>query len=208
MNLRDARVVFWDFDGVIKESVAVKADAFHALFLPHGRELAERVRAHHLAHGGISRYEKLPVYLEWVGQPAGEDTVAEYARRYSQLVEDAVVAADWVPGARDALAARRDGQAFVLVSATPEAELRRILKRLGVLDRFARVVGSPTPKHQGIRESLVRLGAEPDTALMIGDSPEDRAAAERCGIAFLLRRTPENRRTMPDYNGAAVENFA
>ena len=43
---------------------------------------------------------------------------------------------------------------------------------------------------------------------MIGDSPEDYAAAHRMGIEFLLRRTPENRRTMPDYNGAELENFA
>lgn len=208
MNLRDARVVFWDFDGVIKESVAVKADAFHALFLPHGREIAERVRAHHLAHGGVSRYEKLPVYLEWAGHPAGEDLVAEYARRYSQLVENAVVAADWVPGAREALSARRDGQSFVLVSATPESELRRILERLDILDRFEAVIGSPMPKHLGIQAFLDRLGVEPVSALLIGDSPEDRGAAEKCGIAFLLRRTPENRRTMPDYNGDMVENFA
>ena len=208
MNFREADVVFWDFDGVIKESVAIKADAFRTLFLPHGPELAERVRTHHLANGGVSRYAKLPVYLSWAGLAAGEAQVADYAERYSRIVEEAVIAAAWVPGAPQALAARRNGQSFVLVSATPQAELERILLRLGIRERFARVVGAPTPKHEGIGDALEALGAAPESAVMIGDSPEDYAAAHRMGIAFLLRRTSENRRTMPDYNGAELENFA
>ena len=30
----NARVIFWDFDGVIKDSVPVKTEAFRKIFLP------------------------------------------------------------------------------------------------------------------------------------------------------------------------------
>ena len=42
-------LVFWDFDGVIKESVSVKTDAFVDLFRPFGSDVCEQVRKHHLA---------------------------------------------------------------------------------------------------------------------------------------------------------------
>ena len=51
------------FDGVIKESVSVKTDAFVDLFRPYGRDVCEQVRKHHLANGGMSRYQKMPTYL-------------------------------------------------------------------------------------------------------------------------------------------------
>ena len=57
--LAAARIVFWDFDGVIKDSVAAKSDGFEKLFRPFGAEVARRVRQHHEAHGGVSRYEKI-----------------------------------------------------------------------------------------------------------------------------------------------------
>ena len=64
--IKCASIVFWDFDGVIKDSVEVKAAAFERLFLPYGAEIARRVRQHHEAHGGMSRFDKVPLYLAWV----------------------------------------------------------------------------------------------------------------------------------------------
>ena len=57
-------VIFWDFDGVIKESVQVKAEAYVALFSGHGIEVQQKVREHHLQHGGMSRYEKIFLYFQ------------------------------------------------------------------------------------------------------------------------------------------------
>ena len=45
--------IFWDFDGVIKDSMTVKSDAFEQLFLPFGENIAKKVRTHHEANGGI-----------------------------------------------------------------------------------------------------------------------------------------------------------
>lgn len=38
------KAIFWDFDGVIAESVNVKTEAFYNLYLPYGIEIAEKVR--------------------------------------------------------------------------------------------------------------------------------------------------------------------
>ena len=42
-----AEIIFWDFDGVIKESVGVKSDAYEKLFLPFGEGVAKKIRRHH-----------------------------------------------------------------------------------------------------------------------------------------------------------------
>ena len=81
--LRAAHLVFWDFDGVIKESVAVKSDAFVRLFLPFGSEVADRVRQHHEAHGGMSRFDKMPIYLRWAGEPATAEQIQQYCGRFA-----------------------------------------------------------------------------------------------------------------------------
>ena len=52
----DAKIVFWDFDGVIKDSVDVKTQAFIDLFDAYGSNVVQAVVAHHIKNGGISRF--------------------------------------------------------------------------------------------------------------------------------------------------------
>src|SRR5437773_2146653 len=80
-------VVLWDFDGVIKESVSVKSDAFARLFEPFGAEIAARVRRHHEMNTGMSRFEKIPLYLSWAGEQAEPETVARYCARFADAVK-------------------------------------------------------------------------------------------------------------------------
>ena len=61
--ISSARVIFWDFDGVIKDSVPVKSEAFRKLFSPYGKKVTNSVVEHHMANGGMSRYKKIPYYF-------------------------------------------------------------------------------------------------------------------------------------------------
>ena len=62
--IKKSSVIFWDFDGVIKESVDIKGKAFQKLFEVYGTEVMEMVRIHHENNGGMSRFDKFPVYLK------------------------------------------------------------------------------------------------------------------------------------------------
>ena len=44
--------ILFDFDGVLVESVSIKAKAFEKMYLPYGVEMARRVVNHHLFRGG------------------------------------------------------------------------------------------------------------------------------------------------------------
>ena len=203
--LKAASVVFWDFDGVIKDSVTVKSVAFEKLFLPYGKTVADRVREHHEAHGGVSRHEKMPIYLRWACEPATTHQVNDFCERFSQLVLQAVVDSPWVPGVREYLDAGHAGQRFVLLTATPHGEIKQILHRLGILHCFLEVFGAPTPKADAISDVLRRWQCLPEQALVVGDSDTDFKAAESNQVAFLLRRTPLNKTLQQRYSGPTFE---
>lgn len=187
-----AQMVFWDFDGVIKDSVEVKSDAFEQLFVPYGGEVASRVRQHHEAHGGMSRFEKMPIYLGWAGQGIDKETIDIFCERFAGLVQQAVIDSPWVPGVSEFLLRNHDRQRFVLVTATPQEEMERILAALAISHCFQEVHGAPKRKSASISDVLLRWHCPPAHALMIGDSESDFKAAQANGVPFLLRCTPLN----------------
>ena len=150
------RLVFWDFDGVIKDSVAVKTEAFVQLFESFGDEVSKRVRAHHEAHGGMSRFEKLPLYMAWAGLPVTEAGIALYFRQFSDIVLRRVIAAPWVAGVERILRENPYAQEFVLITATPQDEMTEILTAIDLRPSFSEVFGAPTKKGAAIRDCLSR----------------------------------------------------
>jgi len=205
--MRNARLIFWDFDGVVKDSIEVKTQAFVKLFQPFGDTIAERVKNHHEAHGGMSRFEKLPLYLQWAGKDPSESRVSDFCDQFGQLVLQGVIDASWVSGAEAFLRTNPYQQTFVLVSATPQDELEKILSALDLARCFAEVFGAPARKQDAIRKILATRGLDPHDCLMIGDARADLDAAEANQVPFLLRRHKTNCNVFADYSGPSIEDF-
>ena len=55
------KVLIYDFDGVICDSVGLKTDAFVELYGAENESIQKLVREYHLANGGISRIGTLKV---------------------------------------------------------------------------------------------------------------------------------------------------
>ncbi len=201
------RTLFWDFDGVIKDSVAVKTQAYERFFAPFGASVAARVRAHHEKNGGMSRYDKFPLYLEWAGQSTSADAVARYCERFSDAVMQAVIDSPWVRGAREYLEANCRRQCFVIVTGTPQEEIEDILRVLGIRECFLEVHGAPTSKVDAVAAVLRQQGCASQDALLIGDSDSDYQAARANGVAFLLRRTALNQSLQRLHGGLQCEDF-
>lgn len=206
-NLRPASLVFWDFDGVIKDSVNVKTAAFELLFLHFGEDIARRVRQHHEANGGVSRFDKIPLYLSWAGEPASSEQVEAFCERFSQAVMQVVIDAPWVPGVREYLLEHYAEQYFVLVTATPQEEIEQILAALELTRCFREVHGAPTKKASAIGAVLARQKCAPERAFMVGDAETDRQAAQANAVPFLLRRTPLNISMQAGYSGPMFDDL-
>ena len=81
------KLIFWDFDGVIKDSVPLKTEAFDQLFCEYGEEVRKYVREYHLLHGGVSRQIKIPHYFRTLlNQELSEEETLKYCQRYADSV--------------------------------------------------------------------------------------------------------------------------
>ena len=206
-TLKKTSLIFWDFDGVIKDSVDDKTKAYENLFLPYGVEIARRVRQHHEANGGVSRFDKIPLYLEWAGQSATPEQIEKCCQQFSQAVVQAVIDSPWVPGVREYLLRHYMDQYFVLVTAIPQDEIEKILGSLKLSHCFKEIFGAPTKKDRAIKAVLERLKCSPDQAAMVGDSESDLLAAQANSVPFLLRRTPLNGRLQATYQGPMFDDL-
>ena len=204
--------VVLDFDGVILRSVGVKTRAFEALFADETAEARRRIVEHHLENGGISRFEKFRwAYREVLRRPLPPEDEERLGERFNALVEDAVAAAEWVPGAEEFLACARGKIPLFVAWGTPEDEVRRIVERRGMQQAFVRVHGSPTKKADILRNISRAIGADPASLLMVGDARNDWEAARDAGTRFLgivegpLTPFPSDAKILPNLRGLAAE---
>jgi phosphoglycolate phosphatase-like HAD superfamily hydrolase len=184
----DITAVIFDFDGVLVESADIKTNAFIALYAEHGPAVVEAAVAHHQANGGISRRKKIRfVHRRYLNVDLSEPALDALCARFSALVEDAVVAADWVPGALDFLCRHQERMPMFVVSGTPHGELVRIIARRGMGGHFTEAFGSPPEKPPIIRGIIGRHGLQPETVLFVGDAMTDYRAASATGLPFVGR---------------------
>lgn len=205
--IKKAKIIFWDFDGVIKESVSVKSDAFEKLFQPFGIEIAKKVKRHHEKNGGMSRYKKLPIYLDWAGKESSESLVSEYEKKFSDLVINEVINSPWVSGVLEYLKIHANKQKFFIVTATPHQEILLILKELQIKELFEEVIGSPISKQVAISQLINKYSISTDEAIMIGDSSNDYYAAIKNEVQFILRKTEFNKNLQKQLKCRTINNF-
>jgi phosphoglycolate phosphatase-like HAD superfamily hydrolase len=205
--LKEFNTIFWDFDGVIKDSVEVKTAAYIKLFEAFGLGVVEKVRHHHECNGGMSRFDKFPIYLKWAGIEPTPDYVEDYSDKFSKLVVQGVIDSPWVSGAEQYIRNNKYKQTFVLVSATPQYELEFILDVLDLTKCFTKVFGAPTSKKSAIANTLKDLNLDSSTCLMIGDAIADVNAASINNVHFLLRRHIGNAKIFSAYTGRSIEQF-
>lgn len=190
--------VFFDFDGVLAESLDIKIRAFIALYEEYGPEILERVLAHHRAHGGVSRIQKIRYcHREMLGIQLQPEELMALGRRFSSLVVDAVVDSVWVEGARELLDGLVGRLPLFVVSGTPEPELHDIVSRRGMDDYFVSVRGSPPDKITVIRELLDAHDLPAEQVLFVGDAMTDHDAAQATGLRFIGRVPPGEENPFP-----------
>ncbi len=184
-NQRQA--VFFDFDGVILDSVDVKTRAFSLMFQRYGPEIEKAVVEYHLAHGGVSRFEKFKyAYTELLGRPIDQAELDALGREFVELALQGVLDAPFIPGALRALECLkgRATPAFV-VSGTPDEEIKSVVGKRGLASYFVEVHGSPRKKVDILRDLAGRFDLSLPDCLFIGDAMTDFHAAQACGVPFL-----------------------
>ncbi len=205
------RAVFLDFDGVVLESADIKTEAFRWLF--RGERRRRAIVDYHRKNAGVSRFVKFAhIHQSILKKPYGPAERRRLGTAFARYVRGRVLAAPFVPGARRFIGRYGARVKLFVVSGTPSAELKDIVRRRGLGRSFVAVVGSPPDKATTLRRLLRRHGWRAAETLYVGDALNDHRAAVRCRVPFLGRVKTGQRSPFPrsvprvrDFTG--VERF-
>ncbi len=178
--------VFFDFDGVVLDSVDVKTKAFAKMFKHYGPEVEKAVVDYHLANGGVSRFKKFEYYYKnLLKKPITQDILEALGREFNQLAMKGVLAAPFIDGAMETLKQlKKDGIPAFVVSGTPDEEIKVIVEKRNLAPYFLEMHGSPRKKQEIVRDIAGRYGYQLEKCLFIGDATTDYEAAKYCGTLF------------------------
>ncbi|MFZ5947123.1 MAG: HAD family hydrolase [Stygiobacter sp.] len=197
--------IFFDYDGVISDSVNVKTDAFYKMFLQHGEEIAKKVKQHHLENGGMSRFKKFSYYYkEFLKIEIDEIKVIQLAEEFSRLVLEGVINSPLIKGVYEFLSENYKTMNFWIISGTPTEEINLIIKRKNIDNFFKGAYGSPENKIYWSDFLTKKFNLNKTETIFIGDALADYEAAKENGLRFVLREDTENIRLFEQIDDIAL----
>jgi HAD superfamily hydrolase (TIGR01509 family) len=187
-----ARVIIFDFDGVLVDSERYHFETYNAVFQKYGHTLDEteyykywtslglgpkgEIERHGLALDPVRiRDEKRPVFSEYCRN--GTIRFFPEAREIVDLLS-------------------RAGKTLTIASGTPAPDIEAILANEGLTDAFSVIVGSdtvtaPKPAPDIFQHVLAAVDAQPHDALVFEDAEKGVGSAVAAGIPVVVIRTKE-----------------
>ena len=200
--------IFFDFDGVIAESVSAKTDAFREMYSPYGEDIANQVVEYHINHGGVSRFEKFKYWeKKFFNKDISEHRVNELAKQFSNLVLNKVIVSDEVPGVNAFIKKYSKELNFWIITGTPTSEIEIIANERGLTNYFSGIHGSPKNKRYWTEYLLKKHNLKREETLFLGDATTDLDAATFSNLHFSLRENEENKEIFKNYEGNRFKDF-
>lgn len=183
-RIQAAQALAFDFDGTLVDSNRIKRGAFDICFSEYPKHL-KAIRAYCSRFNHTPRWEKFQHVVETIlKEPYTPRRAKELHRRYENATTRQVIAAREIPGALAFLKALPPCPK-VLVSSTPTAILRTILKARRMAGFFDAVQGAPVDKAAWLKAYQIKHRLDKTRVLFFGDTPEDAASAKKAGWPFV-----------------------
>lgn len=193
MNLSAYETIVFDCDGVVLDSNKVKTEAFRTAAKPYGQAAADALVAHHVQHGGISRYAKfdhfadeiLPVHAPDLRLGIDGPDHAGLLDGYAAAVRTGLLECAIADGLAR-LRAATPNSTWMIVSGGDQNELRYVFAERGIAEFFdGGIFGSPDTKDTILAREQ-KLGRLASNAIFLGDSKYDYVAASRAELDFVF----------------------
>jgi len=180
------KIIFWDFDGVILNSLPIRDFGFAKIFEDFDKSLVDKLLEYHTKNGGLSRYVKIRYfYNELLGQDVSDERVQELADKFSTIMRAELTNKKYlIAETVDFIEKNYKNYNFHIVSGSDEKELNYLCGELGLTNYFKTIEGSPTPKNNLVKNILKNYSYNPKECILIGDSINDYEAANINGLRF------------------------
>ena len=181
------QTLFWDFDGVIMDSNAVRDSGFEEVLKEYPQTEVNALMAFHRENGGLSRYVKFRYFFEDIRRESiTEAKVNIWADKFSKIMMQLLINSDLlIQETLNFIKANTEKYKMHIVSGSDQTELRKICESLDIAKYFNSIHGSPTPKNELVADLLQTHSYDKSTCLLIGDSKNDFEASKINGIKFM-----------------------
>lgn len=178
--------IFWDFDGVILDSMRIKGDGFIELFNNYEDKYIMLLEKYHYENGGISRFEKIRYFYNKVlKKTITEEQIIVLANEFSEIIKNKIE--DKKNLIQETLVFIRNNYKkfnFHIVSGSEHNELNQLCKKFELHEYFFDICGSPIEKSILVNNLLNKYTYKTSETILIGDSKNDYEAAKINGIKF------------------------
>ena len=178
--------IFWDFDGVILDSLPIKDLGFTKIFENYPKKIVKEFLIYNKINSGLSRFHKIKYfYNHLLKKDIDNKKVLSYAEKFTKIMKKKLSSKKYL--IKDSLIYIKSNYKnynFHLVSASEHNELNYLCKKLNLDKYFLTIDGSPTPKINLIRDLLKKLKYKKKETIYIGDSVNDLEAAKINKIDF------------------------
>lgn len=191
-NISDSKTIFWDFDGVIMDSMPTRTKGFSSVLKDFPSEQVDALIDFHNKNGGLSRYVKFRYFFEQIrGETISDEKVMHYARIFSEIMLNTLM---------DKSLLIADSLQFIkinyvryemhIVSGSDGDELKKICHAIDIDKYFKSINGSPTPKTRLVEYLLIEQNYNKNDVILVGDSINDYEACTNNGISFAGYNNP------------------
>ncbi|MBT5492509.1 HAD family hydrolase [bacterium] len=182
------KTIFWDFDGVIIDSMAVRDIGFDLIAkqATNSQKIVDEFITYHRYNAGLSRFVKIKyLYEEMLHSTITQQRIDELANEFSILMKEKLVDEKYlISQTVEFIEKNYQDYNFHIVSGSEEKELNFLCKELGLSKYFKTIEGSPTHKNDLVKDILEKYNYSSKESILIGDSMTDYNAARVNGIKF------------------------
>ncbi len=191
MSLKKPRMLLFDLDGTLVDSVPDLAIAIDIMMTRIGRPVCGNEQVRNWVGNGVERLVRRALVGAVDGEPDDETFRQAYPLFMEAYAEHNGSCSRLYPGVKETLIKLKgDGYQIGCVTNKAAAFTLPLLKQMGIFDNFEIVICGDTlsqkkPHPMPLLHAADFFGADPGRALMIGDSVNDVKAARAAGFAIV-----------------------
>ena len=192
------QALIFDFDGLILDTETPQVEVWKTIYAEYGFEYPIEDWCQTIGGWGVSTFDPA---VELSRLSDGRLDVEALRGRGERECNAVIDASGAMPGTGECLEwARSEGLRLAIASSSERAWVEPHLARLGLLDRFERVItgddvapGRTKPHPDVFLKALSELRLAAEGALVVEDSPHGIVAAHKAGMAVLAIPNPVTR---------------
>ena len=186
-NIFGIKVMIFDFDGVIIDSMKVKVSEYRRLYSQFTKDesLLNEIAVIYENSIGLPREATFKkVFKDILKKSISDQEIERFSKEYSQAIFSRLNNVNPVNGFLEYLDTHKKLSKYVL-SGAPHSDLTYLMDKLRLSEHFKSFKGGPLEKKEEIINIKVQENVESKEIVYFGDQKNDYIAAKTTGVQFI-----------------------